>query len=778
MNPLQPATAALPLGRRLARINRRILASAIGIFALIVMTSSFVIGVLALLESTQSRATVLAANLSASLVFANADDAGELLNSLGHADDVQVAAVYDQRRQMFARYAAAGQAVPAALPAAAKAIDYAVGHVALTYPIRLKEQDLGWLYLRVGLGALYGQLLVHLLITVSAALLALLLGHRLANRLSRSALQPLAELTGLMEQVSERGDFTVRAQPSRIRELDTLARGFNTMLHEIRSRDDSLREHRDHLETLLQERTAAMEAAKVASGAKTRFLANMSHEIRTPLNAVIGLTGLLRRSRLDETQGDRLRKIEEAGQHLLLIINDVLDLSKIEAGRLQLEDADFSLDEVLGQVHSLVAEAAARKGLQVKVERGDVPPHLRGDRTRLRQGLLNFAGNAVKFTERGSITLRARRLADDGDTLLVRFEVEDSGIGIAPERAGRLFQAFEQADASTTRKYGGTGLGLAITRHLAEAMGGDAGLSSEPGKGSTFWFTARLGHGRPPAEQPLATPIGQPADELARRCAGARILLAEDNEINCEVALETLKAVGLQADVAVNGREAVAMARTGSYQLVLMDMQMPELDGVEATRAIRALPHGRQVPIIAMTANAFADDRDLCLAAGMNDFLAKPFAPDLLYAVLLRWLPETNPAGAVPPTVNDAPLDDDLCRQLARIDGLDLPSGLLVCRNKPEFLANLLCSFVKYHGQDPATLRRLALDGERTALERLAHALKSSAASVGAGRISAQAAELMRLARQPDAPHPASQAQVLADALERFVANVRTNRAI
>jgi signal transduction histidine kinase/CheY-like chemotaxis protein/HPt (histidine-containing phosphotransfer) domain-containing protein len=779
VSPPPSLPVAIPLGQRLARINQRILASVLAIFALIVIVSSFVIGILALLESTQSRAAILAENLSASLLFSNADDAGELLKSLGHAGDVKLAAVYNERQQLFAQHSAAGIGIPLT-PPATQGIDYSLTHVAVVHPIRHKEQLLGRLYLQVGLGSLYWQLLMHLLITASAAVLALLLGHRLSNRLSRAALQPLAELSALMEQVSEAGDFEVRAKPSKIRELDTLAHGFNTMLQEIRSRDDSLREHRDHLETLLQERTAAMEQAREASGAKSRFLANMSHEIRTPLNAVIGLTGLLRRSVLDDGQRDRLRKIEDASQHLLLIINDILDLSKIEAGRLQLEEIDFSLDDLLGQVRSLVAESAARKGLVLRVERGDVPTWLRGDETRLRQGLLNFAANAVKFTERGSIMLRARQLADDGEALRVRFEVEDSGIGIAPDRVDRLFKAFEQADASTTRKYGGTGLGLAITRRLAQLMGGDAGLSSEPGKGSTFWFTARLRHGEPPASEPKAPAMLPEPAELARCCAGARILLAEDNQINCEVVLETLKAAGLEADVAVNGREAVEKAQTGRYHLVLMDMQMPVLDGIEATRQIRELPNGRHLPIIAMTANAFADDRERCLAAGMNAFLAKPFDPDRLYELLRQWLPQTNPGRQVAAPVAAPVAGEDLARQLAAIDGLDLPSGLTTCRNKPEFLARLLVTFVQHHGNDPAALRLLACRGERSELERLAHALKSAAGNVGARQVSGLANDLLAAARRPEVADADLEGltQPLADALERFVTSVRKNRAI
>jgi CheY-like chemotaxis protein len=364
----------------------------------------------------------------------------------------------------------------------------------------------------------------------------------------------------------------------------------------------------------------------------------MSHEIRTPLNAIIGLNYLMRRDGVTPEQAVKLDKSDNASKHLLSLINDVLDLSKIEAGRVQLEATNFHLSAVLDAAASIIAESAQAKGLTVVTDANAVPLWLRGDPTRLRQALLNLAGNAVKFTESGSIALRAKLLEDGGDQMLVRFTVEDTGIGIAAEHVPRLFQAFEQADTSITRKYGGTGLGLAITKRLTGLMGGECGVESRLGVGSTFWFTALLqrGHGILPVAD--ARPVATAEAQLKQRHRGARILVAEDNEVNQEVLLAMLYGVGLNADIAANGQEAVALAKARDYHLALMDMQMPVMGGLEATRAIRALPDWAKRPILALTANAFDEDREACKAAGMDDFIVKPVDASALYASILNWL--------------------------------------------------------------------------------------------------------------------------------------------
>ena len=385
-------------------------------------------------------------------------------------------------------------------------------------------------------------------------------------------------------------------------------------------------------------------AAEAANKAKSAFLANMSHEIRTPLNAITGMAYLMLRDELSPTQSERLRKITVAGQHLLETINAILDLSKIEANSFVLESTPVSIDNVMSNIQAMIRPQAEHKGLALilEIEKIDVP--LLGDATRLQQALLNYAANAVKFTHQGRITLRAIVLEALEQSMLIRFEVEDTGIGIAPESIPRLFNTFEQADSSTTRKYGGSGLGLAITRKIAQLMDGEAGADSLPGQGSRFWFTSRLKVGGQ-ADMPQSGPMADHADAiLARDFAGARVLLVEDEPVNREIAGMLLEDVGFRVDEAENGAEALELASRNVYSLILMDMQMPVMDGLEAARRLRQHEPASKTPILAMTANAFAEDKNRCLEAGMDDFLTKPVDPTQLYSTIYKHLSGQGPS--------------------------------------------------------------------------------------------------------------------------------------
>ncbi|UVW30108.1 response regulator [Massilia sp. H6] len=876
-------------------------------------------------------AKVIGATSADDLVLRDRKRAAAALAALGAKRDISSAVLYDRHGQPFAWHPANGASEPEALSGIDDAALAAATQsqrqrpvsrtMRLYQPVLDGELQVGVIMIETDLVAAWIDLLAGLAVMGLAMLASLLVSIAMAGRFKRAIAEPVTKLIQAAQKVSTSQNYSLRIAHQRTDELGQLIDSFNTMMAQIEDRGAALLHHRDELERQVGVRTEQLEkaknAAEAASRAKSAFLATMSHEIRTPMNGVLGMTEMLLATGLSETQRNYTTLVKRSGEHLLVIINDILDFSKIEAGKLTIEYINFNLWDLLDDIHNVYTPQAATKGIGFDFDiANDIPVAICGDPNRLRQIMANLLGNAIKFTDQGRILARVRVASEDAQSVMLRFEVHDTGIGISREARARLFEAFSQADDSTTRRYGGTGLGLAISKQLVELMKGAIGVDNAPTRGSIFWFSLSFdkrrvdpdapGHcqhtlesmrvlivdedpssrievvqqlqawrataegaasaaaayellvgaakaGRPydaavldmelthtsglalaasvkadaaarvthlvlvsperlaadpvqrraagvayqlvkpargadlyaclaacaarlhaPAAPPLANapaPAAQPerASAVAAAChapgkAGAaapplqrararRVLLAEDNPVNVEVAKAMLESLGMEAHCARNGQEALRAVQDGSWDAVLMDCQMPVMDGFAATAAIRRhereAGRARTLPVIAITANALQGDREACLAAGMDDYLSKPFTQQQLAAVIGRWLAvplaasthHKDVAPRLPPeTVAVIQREAVNCAALENIRALSRDGG-------DALVQKVIAAYV---GDTPSHLARLrhAVTGmDAGSVRRVAHGLKSSSANIGAARLAMLCKELEQLGR-------------------------------
>ncbi|QPK62385.1 response regulator [Methylomonas sp. LL1] len=576
-------------------------------------------------------ADMIGHNSSVALIFEDKKTAREVLAALEHDPDIIAAVIQTSSGEVFIAYSKSGPPWQDWWP------DFLPKTRQIRRPIYYDNQTIvGHITLTADLGRPYHALLRNTAINAGIVTLALGLAALFVLRLQRSLLRPILKLADTARQIERDHDYNKRSNYEGNDEISDLSDAFNSMLTQIQLNEAYLE---NKVFTRTRELELAKQDAETANRAKGQFLANMSHEIRTPMNAIVGLVELCLNSPLTAKQRIYLQRVETASRSLMTIINDILDFSKMEAGKMQLEQIPFLLEEMLDQVYSTMTQLSARKGLKLIHPATEHYHAVVGDPNRLRQVLINLIGNAIKFTPRGEVGISLTELCRNADKVCLQFCVSDTGIGIGAEQQKQLFQAFGQGDSSVTRNYGGTGLGLVISKQLIEQMGGTISFTSQENVGTSFTFTVTLGVCDPASirrmEQKHSNPVDNPRYATLR---GARVLLVEDNDINRMVAVELLEKLHLEVDIAENGAIALAKLRQTDYDCVLMDVQMPIMDGCMATRQLKQIETCRDLPVIAMTANAMNDDRAKCLDAGMVDYISKPILPDTLYQVLSKWI--------------------------------------------------------------------------------------------------------------------------------------------